>query len=150
MTRAGRIALAPTEWTVNDIIRNTLGDVIEVREKIVELQVEVRNMAHDIKGLLAALGNFVPRREIDQMYQSGIERDQVLHHRVDAVEKALSERTEAQDRIFIERVGATSARITAVEEANSYLMRKIIAFAVLAAGGGGATGAAIMKLVGGH
>lgn len=128
-------------------LRNELGDV---REQIVELKVEFRNVAHDIKGLLAALGNFVPRREIEAMEKAGIERTQVLHHRIDAIEKVQAERADAQDRAFIERVAATSARISAVEEANLYLMRKIIAFSVIAAGGGGATGAAIMKVMGGH
>lgn len=116
----------------DSLVRAALGDVIDVRERLAEVGNDVKHLSHDIKNLLQAMGNFVPRAEIVEMRNASIERSNALHARIDLIKKDLDENV---DRI---------------EEAQTWIIRKIIGWSLASAGGGGALAFGAVKMLGGH
>lgn len=116
----------------DSLVRQALGDVIDVRERLAEVGNDVKHLSHDIKNLLQAMGNFVPRAEIMEMRNASIERSNALHARIDLIKKDID------------------ASVERIEEAQTWLMHKIIGWSVASAGGGGAVAFGAMKLFGAH
>lgn len=99
----------------HDVIEKALGDVIEVRERLAELGTDIRHLAHDIKNVLTALGNFVPRQEILEMRNASLEKHMATNARIDTLER----------------------QITLLNDAQTWFMRRIVGAVIVGIVGGG-------------
>src|SRR5437870_1049996 len=107
---------SPTRGTTMDeVAQKALSELLAFKEGIGEMRANITNMAHDIKGLVQSMQNFVPRREIEQMQAGSLERAQVLHARIDNVEKMAAERA-TNDRVI-----AIADRVEQVRKGQEYL-----------------------------
>lgn len=121
-----------------------------MREGVAEMRSDLRHMSHDIKGVLQSLQSFVPRREVEAMQAASVERTNVLHARIDTVERVSAERSDTQDKVINERVLSLAGQVREVKENQAYLTHKLIGVGLAAAAGGGTAGVAILKVMGGH